>query len=197
MGKEKYQREIEALLKKSPVISFSSLARIVRKQKKVKQYQKQLIRNLLLKGKLKRLAKGCYTIHDNPALSVFCFKPSYLGLQDALSFHALWEQETIPIIITTRKIRSGIRKIMGMNVLIRRIDKKYIFGIDYFHDGNLCFPYSDIEKTLIDMVYFKEELSKEALKNISRKLNKKKLNTYLKHYPKNTRERVLTIINNF
>ena len=131
MGKEKYQREIEALLKKSPVISFSSLARIVRKQKKVKQYQKQLIRNLLLKGKLKRLAKGCYTIHDNPALSVFCFKPSYLGLQDALSFHALWEQETIPIIITTRKIRSGIRKIMGMNVLIRRIDKMLEYIKDY------------------------------------------------------------------
>ena len=194
MGKEKYQREIELLLKKSPVVSFSSLERIIRKQKKVKQYQKQLIRNSILKGKLKALAKGYYTAYDNPSLSVFCFKPGYLGLQDALSFHNLWEQETIPIIITSRKVRSGIRKIMGMNVLLRRIDKKYMFGVDYFQDGNFCFPYSDIEKTFIDMVYFKEELSREALKNLSRKLNKKKLNNYLKHYPESIKKQILTLI---
>ena len=194
MGKEKYQREIEALLKKSPVISFSSLARIVRKQKKVKQYQKQLIRNMLLKGKLKRLAKGHYTAYNNPALSVFCFKPSYLGLQDALSFHNLWEQETIPIIITSRKIRQGIRKIMGMNVLLRRIDKKYMFGMEYEQEGDFCFPYSDIEKTCIDMVYFKEKLSKEVLKTPSKKLNKQRLNNYLKHYPENIRKKIHTLI---
>lgn len=54
-----------------------------------------------------------------------------MGLQDALSIHNLWEQETIPIIIITRKIRQGIRKVLDLNVLIRRIDKKYFFGFDY------------------------------------------------------------------
>ena len=187
MGKEKYQKNVEALFKKSPVVSFSSVARII----KNKEYSKQLIRNLLLKEKIKRLAKGYYTIYDDPSLSVFCFKPSYLGLQNALSFHNLWEQETIPVIITTRKVRPGIRKVVGMNVLIRRIEKKYFFGFEYYQAGDFYFPYSDIEKTFIDMLYFKEKLSEEAMKNIFKKINLKKLNAYLKIYPKSIQKQVL------
>ena len=187
MGKEKYQKQIEELFKKSPVVSFSSVARII----KNKEYSKQLIRNLLLKEKIKRLAKGYYTIYDDPSLSVFCFKPSYLGLQNALSFHNLWEQETIPVIITTRKVRPGIRKVVGMNVLIRRIEKKYFFGFEYYQEGDFYFPYSDIEKTFIDMLYFKEKLSEEAMKNIFKKINLKKLNAYLKIYPKSIQKQVL------
>ena len=187
MGKEKYQKNVEALFKKSPVVSFSSVARII----KNKEYSKQLIRNLLLKEKIKRLAKGYYTIYDDPSLSVFCFKPSYLGLQNALSFHNLWEQETIPVIITTRKVRPGIRKVVGMNVLIRRIEKKYFFGFEYYQEGDFYFPYSDIEKTFIDMLYFKEKLSEEAMKNIFKKINLKKLNAYLKIYSKSIQKQVL------
>ena len=108
--------------------------------------------------------------------------------------HNLWEQETIPIIITARKVRQGIRKIMGINVEIRRIDKKYLFGFEYIKQDNLYLPYSDIEKTLIDMLYFKERLSKEVLKNIRRRINKKKLNSYLHAYPARIRKRALSHI---
>ena len=159
MGKDKYQKTVLKLFEKSNVVRFSSIARIT----KNRNYTKQLIRNLIKQNKVKRLVSGYYTKTNDSSVVIFCFKPAYFGLQDALSFHNLWEQETIPIIITSRKVRSGIRKIMGMNVLLRRIDKKYMFGVDYFQDGNFCFPYSDIEKTFIDMVYFKEELSREAL----------------------------------
>lgn len=197
MGKEKYQKKIEELFKKSFVVNIDSIKRIIRKTKNIKQYTKQLIRNLVLKGKIKRLTKGYYTIHDDPSLGVFCFKPSYLGLQDAISFHNLWEQETTPIIITTRKIRPGIRKIIGMNVLIRRIDKKYFFGFDHFPQGNFYLPYSDIEKTFIDMVYFKEKLSKEAIKNLRKKINRKKLDSYLKIYPKRFRKRISRLVEEF
>ena len=193
MGKEKHIKKIEELFKKSPVVSYSSIERIIRDKKK-SQYTKQLIRNLVLKGKIKRLAKGFYSLKENPQLSVFCFKPAYFGLQDALSFHNLWEQETIPVIITTRRIRSGIRKVLGMNVLIRRIQKRYLFGFDYFVQGDNYFPYSDIEKTFIDMVYFKENLNEETVKNIIRKIDKKKLNSYLKNYPERTRKMVLGYI---
>ena len=111
MGKQKYLKKIEELFKKSPVVEYSSVERIVRENKKKNEYSTQLVRNLILKGKIRRLTKGRYTSHKNPEFIVFCFKPAYLGLQDALGFHNLWEQETIPIIITTRKIRSGIRNI--------------------------------------------------------------------------------------
>lgn len=191
MGKRKYLDEIEKFFKESPVVDYGSIERIIRDKKKVKQYARLLVYNLLKKGKIKRLAKGYYTDRDEVSLAVFCFKPSYLGLQNAMSFHNLWEQETIPIIVTTDKVRQGIRKILGVNVMIRRIDKKYIFGFELFRDGNIYLPYSDIEKTFIDMVYFRQPLDYEIIDNFMEKIDKKKLTRYLKEYPKRFRNRVL------
>src|SRR3989338_2148832 len=147
MGKLKH-KGIRELFDKSPVVDFASVNRAV------KGYSKQLIRNLVLQGKAKKLAKGCYTKYDEPSLAVFCFKPAYLGLQDAMSHHELWEQETIPVIITARKVRSGIRQVMGGNVLVRRVFPEYLFGYEPVKEGEFFLPYSDVEKTLIDMVYF-------------------------------------------
>lgn len=196
MGKEKYQKQIEVLFEKSPVVDFSSITRIVKNKKNIKQYSKQLIRNLLLKNKIRKLAKGYYTKHNESGLAVFCFKPAYLGLQDALSFHNLWEQETIPVIITTKKVRQGIRKILdkNTNILIRKIDKKYFFGFDYYKEGDFYFPYSDIEKTFIDLIYFKQPMDEETLKNFKEKIDKKRLRNYLKKYPKKFRKRVEKIL---
>ncbi len=194
MGKEKYQKEIENLFKKSFVVDVGSVKRIVKKTGVVKQYTKQLIRNMILKGKIKRLTKGYYTLHNDISLAVFCFKPAYFGLQDAISFHNLWEQETIPVIITARRVRPGIRKVLDANVMVRRINKKYFFGFDYFKEGNFYLPYSDLEKTFIDMVYFKEKLSKEAIKSFQSKIDRKKLKSYLKVYSKRFRQQVLVCL---
>ncbi len=197
MGKEKYQKIVENLFEKSPVINAKSIDRIIKNKKRIKQYTKQFIRNLIIKGKIKKLTKGCYTKHDDISLVVFCFKPAYLGLQDALSFHNLWEQETIPVIISTRKIRQGIRKVFNSNVLVKRINKRYLFGFEYYNQdnqGKIYLPYSDIEKTLIDMIYFKERLDKETIRNIKIKINQKKLNLYLKSYPKIFRKKILNAL---
>mgnify|MGYP001606602467 CR=1 FL=1 len=78
-----------------------------------------------------------------------------------------------------------------MNVLIRRMETRYFFGFDYYQDGDFYLPYSDKEKTLIDMVYFKETLSKEAIKNLAKNIDKKKLNKYLQRYSKKLKEKVL------
>lgn len=186
MGKEKYQKKIETLFRKSLIVNSKSIERIV----KDKQYTKQLIRNLMLRKKIYRLTKGCYSIYDESSLVVFCFKPAYLGLQDSLSFYNLWEQETIPIIITTRRVRQGIRNVFGINVLIRRVKKEYLFGYEFHKEGSFYLPYSDIEKTFIDMVYFKERLNEETRKNIMKKINKKKLSLYLKNYPKKFQRKI-------
>lgn len=181
MGKEKYIRSIEELFKRSPVVSSRSIERIVTYKKK-SGYAKQLVRNLISKGKIKRIAKGYYTAHDDASLAVFCLKPAYLGLHDALSFHGIWEQETIPVIITARKARQGLRKVIGMNVLVRRISGRYLFGLEY-SSGEFCFPYSDIEKTFIDLVYFNQKLSKELIKEFKKRMDIRKLKSYLGNYP--------------
>jgi len=195
MGKQKYLLEVKKFFEKSPVVDFGSIERMVRSKKNIKQYTKQLIRNLLREGKIKRLTKGYYTSRDEINLIVFCFKPSYLGLQKALSFHNLWEQETVPIILTTQRIRPGIRKVMGLNVMIKRISPKYFFGYDYYQDGDFYFPYSDFEKTFIDMVYFKMYMDREVIKEFRKKIDKKKLNEYLKKYPERMQNLIKKTLN--
>ncbi|MEK6829449.1 MAG: hypothetical protein AABY15_04930 [Nanoarchaeota archaeon] len=195
MGKTKYKQKIEELFKKSPIVSNASMAMIVNHKEKKKGYTKRMINYLIKKGLIKRLTKGTYTVNNNNSLIVLSFQPAYLGLQDALSFYDIWEQETIPVIITSRNVRSGIRNILGGNVLIRTINKKYLFGIEYQQQENIALPYSDIEKTFIDMIYFKEKLTDEAKKNIIKKINKKKLNSYLKAYPHRFRKMALKLLN--
>ncbi len=190
MGKIKYLDNIKKFFVESPVVDIESLKKFI--AKKNKDYIYLVISNLLKKKEIKRITKGYYTIHEDPSLIVFCFKPSYLGLQNALSFHNLWEQETNPSVITTRNLRKGVRTVFGRNVLIKRIDKKYIFGFEYYKDGDFYFPYSDIEKTFIDMVYFRQPLDKENVLEFKKNINKKKLKDYLKKYPKRFRDKVMS-----
>jgi predicted transcriptional regulator of viral defense system len=152
---------------------------------------------LIRQEKIYKLGKGFYTSLAESSLTVFSFSPSYLGLQNAMSFHNLWEQETIPVVITSRNVRKGMRQILGGNVLIKKIDKKYMFGFEYYkyslNDRDIYLPYSDVEKTFIDMIYFRQPLDKEAIKEFKRKISIKTLKSYLKAYPSAFRKRVLRI----
>ncbi|MDP2925567.1 MAG: hypothetical protein Q8N99_04295 [Nanoarchaeota archaeon] len=192
MGKQIHLEKIEALFEKSPIVDFKSIERIVGKSKK-SSYAKLLVYNLLKKGKIKKIGKGIYTQHNEISLVVFSFNPAYLGLQTALSHYGLWEQETIPVIITTKKVRRGLRNVIGGNVLLRNIDKKYFFGIEYIKEGNFYLPYSDIEKTFIDMIVFNQKMDEEVLKNIKNKINKKKLLNYLKKYSLSIKNRKIFV----
>jgi len=180
MGKQIHLKKIENLFDKSPVVEFKSIRRIVNNKKS--NYAKLFVFNLLKKGKIRKLGKGIYTKHFESTLSVFAFKPSYLGLQTALSLHGLWEQEVIPVIVTLKKVRSGLRKVMNSNILVRNICKKHFFAIELVKEGDFYLPYSDLEKTFIDMVFFNQKIDEETLENIKKRLDRKKLKKYLKNY---------------
>lgn len=184
MGKIKHLPQIKKLLKAGPVFTSKDVERII----KNKRYSHLLLHNLSQKGEIKRIIKGCYAWEEDPILAVFCFRPSYIGLQGALSLHNLWEQETNVVIVTSLKIRTGIRKVFSTNVLIRRIQSKYLFGIDYFKYGNFYLPISDIEKTFLDLMFFKEIPSVEVIKEMKKHINRNKINSYLKKYPKSFRQ---------
>jgi len=194
MGKQIYLNKVEELFEKSPVVDFKSIERIVGKSKN-SNYAKLLVSNLLKKLKIKKIGKGVYTRYNEISLAVFSFKPAYLGLQSALSHYGIWEQETIPVIITTKKVRRGIRCLMDSNILIRNIDKNHFFGIEYLREGNFYLPYSDLEKTFIDMVVFNQKIDSGVLKKIKSKIDKQKLLRYLKRYSLKVKNRVLNIYN--
>lgn len=189
MGKIKYIKDIRKFFKESPVVSINSLKKFIKK--KDKSYIYLLINTLLKNKEIYKITKGYYSIHDDPSLLVFCLKPAYLGLQDALTVHNLWDQQTNPVIISVKNIRSGVRKVLGHNAVVRKISPKYFFGFDYLQQGDFYFPYSDIEKTFIDMIYFKQPLDEELIVEFKKKIKKRKLREYLRKYDKRFKKRVL------
>jgi predicted transcriptional regulator of viral defense system len=186
MGKIIHINKIREFIKSVPVFRVRDIELLVGNR----NYAHLILHKLTKKGEIKRVVKGWYSLHDDPIVSVFCFKPAYVGLQEALSLHNLWEQETNVVVITTKKVRGGIREILGNNVILRTIEPKYFFGFDLIKYENFFVPVSDIEKTLIDFVYFKESLARETLREIIKRMNKQKLIEYLKKYPSKFKQKV-------
>jgi|SRR3989344_4337517 len=194
MGKIKYINDIRKFFKKNIIVDINSLKKFIQEKGNKEEYVYQIVHNMMEKNEIKRITKGYYSIYDDPIISIFCFKPSYIGLQSALSINNLWEQETIPVILTGRKIRQGIRDIAGNNVMLHRISPKYFFGIEYKKEGDIYLPVSDLEKTFIDMLYFKQKMDDNLLREFKKRIDKKKLKEYAKRYPKTTFSRIINTL---
>lgn len=185
----KHIDDVRKYINKTPVFDTRSVARLVGD----KEYAYVLLNNMIKSGEIERLTKGYYTVYEEPSLFVYCIKPAYIGLQDAMSLRNLWEQETVTVIITARRVRIGTREIFGNNVTIRRISPKHFFGYDYIKYGEFLLPVSDVEKTFIDMVYF-NEIRKGTAQLFKKKIDIKKLREYLRKYDKRFADRVLGMV---
>jgi len=187
MEKTKHINKIRNFISKTPVFT----SRDIEKLTKNKKYAHLILTKLAQRREIFRLTKGFYSKFEDPIFSIFCFKPGYLGLYEALSLNNFWEQETNVTIITLKKVRVGKKNILESNVIIKRINPKYFFGFDYLPYDSFYLPVSDLEKTLIDLIYFKESLPLTFLKELRKKIDFKKIKNYLKPYPKNFQKIVL------
>ena len=184
----KYVGAVREHFSKQPVFSVRNLSIFLSKKRISKAYSYLLLHNLLKRGEIVRVSRGIYSFKKDPVHWGFAFPPFYYGLQEALSLRNLWEQEGIPVIISPRKVRPGIREINGANILVRRIKRKAFFGFEMIKHYGSFIPVSDAEKTLLDFFYFKEPLPENALEELLNKADNKKLRTYLQKYPKRFRE---------
>ena len=158
-----------------PVFTFKDVEKLVGKS-----YAKLLIHNHLKSGKIIKMGKGVYSFQKDPVLAVFAFRPSYLGLEFALTFYELWEQESIPVIVTSRKVRPGVRQISGENVLIRRIKPSGMFGYETRKYYDFYIPVSNFEKTLVDFIYYREPITKTAFRALYKRCDRTVVEKYLK-----------------
>lgn len=186
----KFIQKIRNYIKKVPIFNSRDIERII----KDKNYTHLILHKLEKREEIFRVKRGYYSVFRDPIFSVFCFKPAYLGLYEALSLYNFWEQETNVIIITSRKVRTGTRKIFDSNVIIKKINPELMFGIDYLKYDNFYLPVSDFEKTLLDFFYFREYLPKDVLKKIKSKIDNKKIKQYLKKYSPEFRLRFLNTV---
>ena len=159
-----------------------------------RKYRKRLIDLLLSDGRIKRISRGIYTFHNDADVVGFAFSPFYYGFEDALSIRSISFQGTNPIVVTPRNVRQGRRVFGGRNYLVRRIPERLFFGYKMFKRGNFWIPVSDLEKTVIDMIYFDNAIRDELWPGILEELDMKRLNEYLKRYKKEFRAKMLQII---
>ena len=186
----KYLAEFIQRFESRPFFSIRD-ARIFLKKKRISAaYLHFLLHYLAKRGKIHRLGKGAYTFREDIMVAGFAFQPFYYGLHQALSLHGCWNQATNPVIITPKRVRPGIRSVMGANIVVRRVRPGMFFGFERIQEGNQWLPVSTPEKTLIDFAYFRQKIPEEAKRALLRKINLKQLNACLKKSPSWVKKRV-------
>jgi predicted transcriptional regulator of viral defense system len=177
----KYVKQFLDYFNTFPTFTAKDVKLYLHKKGANKDYYKIFMHNMLKNKRVFSIKKGYYTIHDDPMVMGFAFSPFYYGLETALTYYKLWDYMTPITIITTQKVRSGFRLISGRKINVRRISKRAFFGYSMvIYKDNFYVPMADIEKTLVDLIYFNSNISDSMFQNILKKCNKKKLEAYIK-----------------
>ena len=190
----KFMKQFIEEFSKKPAFGIDEVKTFIRRRKASEGYHKLLIQNLLKSGRIYKITRGAYTFYDEVQYVGFAFPPFYYGLEDALSLRGLWEQETNPVIITPRKVRNGIRQFDSRNYLVRRIKRDMFFGYTLLKYEQFYIPVSDIEKTLIDLVYFDIRIPDEIISTMIKKMNRETFNSYLTELPQYLSNRIRIIV---
>ena len=157
-------------------------------------YAALMLHNLVRKGELHRVSRGWYSDLEDPVAAVFAFSPSYLGLEGALSARGFWDQGTNIVLVTPSKAEPGTREVLGGKVIVHRIAPRYFFGFDFVASGGLALPVSDVEKTLIDLVYFGESPGQDVIKRLAEASDPETLEGYLRRYPRSWAGRFRSLV---
>jgi len=179
----KYMKEFKVHFSQKPAFSVGEANLFLKNREASDGYNKLVIHNLLSRNEIYRVAKGIYTFHEDAQMVGYGFVPFYYGLEDALSLRNVWEQETNPVVITPRKVRPGVRQFEGRNFVVRRIDRKMFFGYSLMRYDDFSIPVSDIEKTFLDLIYFKVRLPREVMLTVLSRSNKAVLKEYIRGLP--------------
>ena len=146
--------------------------------------------------KLKKIDINCKEAISE-ALRIKNVKNWYFGLESALKLNNLThEYIAIDTIISDKIFRKNIIKIFNHNIRFIKAKK------ELFLDGikKEEYPYSDTEKTILDIIYFskyngkKDSEIKNKVNEYLESANKKKILDYSKNYPKSVRKFVEEII---
>ncbi len=174
----KYETYFIEFFSKQTMFTTNDARRFLVSQGAGEPYIRLMLHNLVKSGRLYRLGKGAYTFHRNEVAVGFKFRPFYYGLQYALTIRKIWTQQSVPVIITNTMANPGVREIMGIKIILHRIDEKALFGFEYLNYGGLFVPVSDLEKTLLDFEYYNINLDPETMSSLEKKVNWSKLREY-------------------
>ncbi len=190
----KYMKEFLQEFTKKTAFTIKDIRIFLNRKNISKNYSYVFVHNLLKSGRMKQINRGVYTFKEEIEIVGFAYSPFYYGLQEALSLRNLWEQETNPVVLTPKKIRNGRKTFLDRNYIVRRINRRMFFGFEMIRYYDFWIPVSDVEKTLIDLVYFREPISKEVLEEIKNGMRPNVLKEYLGKCPKYISKRVMRLL---
>jgi predicted transcriptional regulator of viral defense system len=154
----KYVKQFLSTFQNKYVFSANDVQRFLSFRHANKDYYKIFLSNLLKEDKINRIRYGYYSFYDDIMLTGFSYYPFYYGLESALSILKLWDQETNSVIITPLHVKTGITQYNGKNYIVRKMSRELFFGYTYVKYFDFYIPVSDLEKTLIDFVYYNEKI---------------------------------------
>jgi len=166
-----------------PAFSSRDISTFFSRRRVSAQYRNLMVHKMLASGELSRIGRGAYTFHQDAQVVGFAFQPFYYGLQDALSLRGIWEQETVPVVVTPRRVRAGARRFLGSNYIVRRISRKMFFGYEMLKRGGFWVPVSDAEKAFLDMLYFRQPLPPALARAMRKGMRPEVLKEYLARSP--------------
>lgn len=191
----KYTKEFLRYFQPFPTFTARDARLFLNKNGAGGHYHRLFMHNMIKSGKVFAVQRGHYTLHNDPTIAGFMFSPFYYGLESALTYHKLWDYMMPITIITTRRVRRSSIEILGRNATVRRIQRRYFFGYSMVHyRDNAYIPMADMEKTLIDSIYFRSRFSKSVYAAMSKRIDRKKLGRYLKRYDAIVKKQVAMVL---
>lgn len=191
----KYTKQFLQYFGKFPAFTVKDVKLFLRKNKADKNYYKIFMHNMIKSKRAFTVRRGYYTLYDDPMIAGFAFSPFYYGMETSLTYYKLWDYMTPISIITTHRIRKSSIELLGRNANIRKIQRDKFFGYSMVQYKDMYIPMADVEKTLIDSVYLHSRFSKQVYVAMAKKISKKKLDSYLKHYSRIIKKQVNNLIN--
>jgi len=174
---------LQTLLRKFnlKIFTLNDLIKITNQKKSVVQSKLTL---LVKQKKIHRIKKGYYSLNriENKFQLQKVFKETYVGLHSALEFYESTTQRFNNLDLITENILNE-QKVLNTKIYFHKVKNEMFFGFKKELVNNTEIFISNIEKTIIDCIYFNSKVYLtdvvDFVKKYKDQINIKLLKTYL------------------
>lgn len=174
-----YEAKIYEQFGRTPVFRLADVAQIIQNR----LYAKKFMQRMVVEGKIKKIKRGFYTLHEDPFLvSTYAVRPSYITSVSALSFHHMITQIPNKVFCFTEKPGTKITFVSD----ILYFHTNYFFGFVQEDYENFPVHIALPEKAVIDSIgvvpvsVFEEAFEDVEIKNLVMLLEKIKKSSIVK-----------------
>ena len=165
-------------------LGIFSLNELVKITKQKKEVIKSSISRFIKQNKILKIKKGFYSINniENKFILNKVFNNTYIGINSALEFYEVTNQRFNNLdLISKNNLNNQV--INNFKINFHKVNEKLFFGYERKKMNNQEFFVSNIEKTIIDCVYFSSKVylseTNNLIKKMKTKINLELLQIYL------------------